>query len=240
MIIYPAIDLKDGACVRLYQGDMNQVTIYNESPAEQALSFAKEGCSWLHLVDLDGAVKGHPVNVEAVKEIIDRVDLPVQLGGGIRTEHDIEQWLEAGVNRVILGTKLVKDPSTAKDLCRKYPDQIVVGIDGDGEHVMVEGWLEKSDIKVQDLIQDFEEAGAAAVIYTDTRRDGTEQGLDTDNIKRLAGGTSLPFIVAGGVATLEDLKAMKAIEDSCGVNGVVIGRAFYENAFTPKEALAQC
>ncbi len=240
MIIYPAIDLKDGKCVRLYQGDMNQVTVYNESPADQALFFAKEGCSWLHLVDLDGAVKGYPVNVDAVKEIIERVDLPVQLGGGIRTEKDIETWLQAGVNRVILGTKLVKDPAQAKALCHKYPDQIVVGIDGDGEHVMVEGWLEKSDIRVQDLISDFEQAGAAAVIYTDTRRDGTEQGLDAENIKKLAGDTSLPFIVAGGVATLADLKAMKSLEESCGINGVVIGRAFYENAFTPKEALAQC
>lgn len=240
MIIYPAIDLKNGQCVRLYKGDMDKVTVYNDSPAEQALFFAKEGCSWLHLVDLDGAIKGKPVNIDAVKDIITRIDLPVQLGGGIRTEEDIKQWLGAGVSRVILGTKLVKEPEKAKELCAKYPDQIVIGIDGDGENVMIEGWLEKSNVKVSDLISDFEEAGAAAVIYTDTTRDGTKQGLNVKNIRKLAENTTLPFIVAGGVATLDDLKAMKELEQSCGINGVIIGRAFYAKAFTPKEALALC
>ncbi len=183
MIIYPAIDLKDGKCVRLYKGDMEQDVVYNDSPADQALAWAKAGFSWVHVVDLNGAVDGKPVNNDAVKAILDNIDLPIQLGGGIRTLEQIEHWLSEGVSRVILGTVAVRDPELVKRACALFPGQIVVGIDARDGMVAVEGWVESSDMRDVDLAREFEDAGVAAIIYTDIDRDGTGEGVNLERTK---------------------------------------------------------
>ena len=238
MIIYPAIDLKNGQCVRLHKGDMNAATIYNDNPAEQARDWAKAGFSWLHLVDLNGAVDGHPVNVEAVRGVLAATDLPVQLGGGIRTLKQIEDWLMEGVSRVILGTVAIKNPDLVREACALFPNQIVVGIDARGTRVAVEGWVEDSDIEVNDLASHFEDAGVAAIIYTDINRDGTGQGLNMSSTISLAQSTTIPVIASGGVASLADVRAVRAAVQY-GVSGVVIGTALYDGAINPILALQE-
>lgn len=238
MIIYPAIDLKDGKCVRLHKGDMNASTIYNEDPAAQAREWAEAGFAWLHVVDLNGAVDGKPVNAEAVRAILDATDLPVQLGGGIRTLAQIEGWFAEGVSRVILGTVAVKNPALVMEACDLFPGQIAVGIDARGTRVAVEGWVEESDMHVNDLAAKFEDAGVAAIIYTDIDRDGTGHGLNMQSTIALAQATSIPVIASGGVASLADVRAVRAAEQY-GVTGMIIGTALYDGAITPMMALQQ-
>lgn len=238
MIIYPAIDLKNGQCVRLHKGDMNAVTVFNDDPAAQAADWARAGFSWLHVVDLNGAVDGKPVNVDAVRSIIDAADLPVQLGGGIRTLKQIEDWLSEGVSRVILGTVAVKNPALVREACELFPNQIVVGIDARGTRVAVEGWVEESDMEVNDLAAMFEDAGVAAIIYTDINRDGTGEGLNMTNTIALAKSTTIPVIASGGVASLADVRAVRAAVEY-GVTGVIIGTALYNGAIDPVRALQE-
>ncbi len=238
MIIYPAIDLKDGQCVRLHKGDLAQQTVYNDNPAAQAVLWATSGFSWLHVVDLNGAVDGKPVNVDAVRGIIDAVDLPVQLGGGIRSLAQIEAWLDQGVSRIILGTVAVKNPDLVHEACSKFPGQIAVGIDARQGRVAVEGWIEQSDMEATELAALFEDAGVAAIIYTDIDRDGTGQGLNMESTISLARSTTIPIIASGGVGSLDDVRAVKEAVRH-GVEGVIIGKALYDGRIDPLAALRE-
>lgn len=234
--LYPAIDLKDGNCVRLHKGVMDSETIYNEDPADQALEWAKAGFAWIHIVDLNGAIEGKPVNENAVRSILDSVDLPLQLGGGIRSLEQIENWLNAGVNRVILGTVAVKDPALMIKACEYFPDQIMLGLDAYGMNVASEGWVEKSGQNMLNMIKQYEDCGLAGIIYTDINRDGTGEGLNMDNTIKLAEHVSVPVIASGGVGSLDDIKAVKQAEDQ-GVKGVIIGKALYDGRIDPLNAL---
>ncbi len=236
MIIFPAIDLKDGNCVRLQKGEMDRVTVFNDNPAQQALKFQQQGFKWLHVVDLNGAFAGRPVNIGPVQEIIKSVTIPLQLGGGIRDIATIEHWLEAGVTRVILGTIALRNPGIVIEACKKFPGKILVGVDGKGGKVAVEGWAETSDISVITLAQKFADIGVAAVLYTDVERDGMLQGIDLSGTKLLAASVNIPIIASGGVAGIADIKAVKAIADK-GVCGVVVGRALYDGKINIAEAL---
>ena len=227
MIIFPAIDLKNGQCVRLFKGDMNQVTVFNNSPAAQALEFEKQGFHYLHLVDLDGAIAGASANVEAIKSIIAAIKIPIQLGGGIRSLAAIEKWLELGVSRVILGTIAAKNPEIAKEACQKFPNRIMVGIDAKNGFVATEGWVETSSMKTLELAKKFEDCGVAAIIYTDISRDGTLTGFDYEGTKELAQNLKIPVIASGGMSSIDDVKKVAQLEEF-GVNGVIIGRALYE------------
>ena len=238
MIIYPAIDLKDGKCVRLVQGDMTRDTVYNEDPSAQALEWAQTGFNWLHIVDLDGAIEGVPKNHSAVRGILKSIDIPVQLGGGIRSEKQIEHWIEEGVSRVILGTAAVRNPDLVRWACREFPGQIAVGIDAlDGE-VMVDGWVDGSNIQAALLASHFEDAGVAAIIYTDIDRDGTGKGVNIEATKALAESTSIPVIASGGAGSIEDVRGVKEASLTHGLNGVIVGKAFYDKRIDPVEALA--
>ena len=237
MILFPAIDLKDGACVRLVRGEMNQSTTFNDDPAAQAREFAAAGFEWIHIVDLNGAFAGKPVNADAVAAIIDAVDLPVQLGGGIRSMDTIARWLEAGVRRVILGTAALKDPDLVRRACDQYPGRIVVGIDARDGRVAVEGWAETSEVKALDLALRFENDGVAAIVYTDIDRDGAMQGVNVDATVDLAFALTTPVIASGGVRGLSDLADLKENE-SAGIEGVISGRAIYDGRLDPGEALA--
>jgi len=237
MILYPAIDLKDGACVRLHKGEMDTATVYNPDPAAQAAAFAADGFAWLHVVDLNGAVEGRPVNEGAVRAIMGATPCPVQLGGGIRTLEGVERWIKAGVARVILGTAAIRTPELVFDAGRAFPGQIALGLDARGLDAAVDGWTAASGVSVLDLLKRFEDAGVAAVIYTDISRDGTGEGLNMDNTILLAGATRIPVIASGGVGSLEDLRAVKAAADK-GVQGVIIGRALYDGRISATEALA--
>lgn len=237
MIIYPAIDLKDGACVRLTKGDMSQDTVYNQDPAAQALSWVQAGFSWIHVVDLNGAIDGKPVNSAAAKSIINSIDIPVQLGGGIRTLAQIEYWLNEGISRVILGTVALRNPDLVHQACALFPDQIVVGIDARQGMVAVEGWVETSDMPATELAQKFEDCGVSAIIYTDIDRDGTGTGVNIDSTCALAQATRIPIIASGGVGSLDDIKAVSQAAQSHNLNGVVVGKAFYEGKINPQDAL---
>lgn len=237
MILFPAIDLKDGACVRLRQGDMNAATVFNDDPAAQARAFAAAGVEWLHLVDLDGAFAGRPVNAEAVDAILAAVDLPCQLGGGIRDLATVEHWLGRGIARVILGTAALKDPALVRTACRSFPGRIAVGIDARGGRVAVEGWAETSEITARELALRFEDAGVAAIIHTDIERDGLLAGANAEATAALAAAVNTPVIASGGVGGLEDLRALKAVEAS-GIAGVVVGRALYDGRLDLAAALA--
>ncbi|HLS68099.1 MAG TPA: 1-(5-phosphoribosyl)-5-[(5-phosphoribosylamino)methylideneamino]imidazole-4-carboxamide isomerase [Kiloniellales bacterium] len=239
MILFPAIDLKDGQAVRLLRGDMAQVTVFNPDPADQARRFAEAGFEWLHLVDLNGAFAGKPVNAGAVEAILQTVDIPVQLGGGIRDIGTIEHWLTLGVRRVILGTVAVKDPQLVQEACRAFPDRVVIGIDARDGKVAVEGWAETSEIDALELARRFEGAGAAAIVHTDVERDGAMGGPNLEASAALARGISIPVIVSGGVSSLADLLAIKEARDS-GITGAIIGRALYDGRLEPAEALARC
>lgn len=239
MIIYPAIDLKDGQCVRLYKGDMAQNTVYNDNPAAQASDWARAGFSWIHVVDLDGAIGGAPVNQDAVKAILDAVDIPVQLGGGIRTLAQIENWLQEGISRVILGTIALRDPELVKRACYEFPNQIAVGIDARNGNVAVEGWVEDSNMRATELAAMFEDAGVCSIIYTDIDRDGTGQGLNMISTIQLAQSTSIPIIASGGVGSLTDLELVRD-SASYGVEGVIVGKALYDGRIKPEDALKMC
>lgn len=235
MILYPAIDLKDGRCVRLLRGAMDQATVYNDDPAAQAASFAAAGFSWLHLVDLDGAIHGRAVNGAAVTAILAAVELPVQLGGGIRDMAAVERWLAAGVRRVILGTVALRDPDFVRAAGRRFPGRIVVGIDARGGRVAVEGWVETAETTAVDLARRFEDAGVAAIIYTDIDRDGTLAGANVAATAELARAVAIPVIASGGVAGIADIHAVRA---AGVIAGVVVGRALYDGRLAPAEALA--
>ncbi len=238
MILFPAIDLKDGACVRLYKGEMEKATVFNDSPANQAASFKDAGCKWLHVVDLNGAFAGKPVNAQAVEAILAVMspDVPVQLGGGIRDHATIDLWLEKGITRVILGTVAVRDPELVKDACKRHPGRIVVGIDARDGMVAVEGWAETSHLSALDLALKFEDAGVAAIVYTDIDRDGALTGCNVEATAALASAISTPVIASGGVSSLADMHALKAVESS-GIAGVISGRAIYDGRLNLAEAL---
>jgi phosphoribosylformimino-5-aminoimidazole carboxamide ribotide isomerase len=238
MIIYPAIDLKDGKCVRLHKGVMESETIYNDNPAAQALEFAQAGFAWIHIVDLNGAIEGKPVNKSAVTDILQAVDLPLQLGGGIRDLNQIETWLHAGVSRVILGTVAVKNPELMRKACALFPGQIVLGLDAYGDNVATEGWVETSGQNILELVQEYEEAGLEAIIYTDINRDGTGEGLNMDNTIKLAKSVSVPIIASGGVGSIKDIQAVRAAEKD-GVSGMIIGKALYDGRIDPLTALKE-
>ena len=227
MILFPAIDLKDGQCVRLFQGDMDQVTVFGDDPAAQARDFAAAGAKWLHVVDLNGAVSGRPVNEDAVTAILDAVDIPVQLGGGIRDRDTIEFWLERGVRRVILGTIAVRDPALVEQASRKHPGRVAVGIDARDGMVAVEGWTETSATTALDLAKRFRDSGLAVIIYTDISRDGAMQGPNIEAMVELARAISVPVIASGGVSSMADLEALKKAGQGL-LQGVISGRALYD------------
>ena len=236
MILFPAIDLKDGKCVRLKLGDMNQATIYNDNPAAQALAFEAQGFEWLHVVDLNGAFEGQSVNGVAVESILKATKNPVQLGGGIRTLAHIENWLSKGLARVILGTVAVRNPALVKEACKKFPDQIAVGIDAKGGKVAVEGWTEASALGEIELAKKFEGAGVAAIIYTDIERDGILTGINWESTLALADAISIPVIASGGLASIDDIKRMMQ-PDAAKLEGAITGRALYDGRLNAAEAL---
>lgn len=236
MILYPAIDLKNGNCVRLLRGDMNAATVFSASPAEQARAFEAAGFSWLHLVDLDGACAGESRNGESISAILAALTIPVQLGGGIRSMEHITHWLEAGIARVILGTAAARNPALVLEACKAYPNHITVGIDARAGMVAVEGWAETSTLSAIDLAKRFEDAGVAAIIYTDIDRDGAMQGANVTETAALARAISTPVILSGGVTTVADLQHISE-EGGSGISGAIIGRALYEGTITAEEAL---
>ncbi|MBL8674937.1 MAG: 1-(5-phosphoribosyl)-5-[(5-phosphoribosylamino)methylideneamino]imidazole-4-carboxamide isomerase [Rhodospirillales bacterium] len=237
MILFPAIDLKDGQCVRLLRGDMEKATIFNVSPADQARRFVDAGCEWLHLVDLNGAIEGRPVNKAAVVSILEAVgELPIQLGGGIRDIETIALWLDAGVRRVILGTVAVSNANLVRDACRQWPGRIAVGIDARDGVVAVDGWTKQSTVKALDLALRFEDAGVAAIIYTDINRDGAMGGVNVDQTVTMALHLTTPVIASGGVATIDDLRELKR-QEATGIVGVVAGRSLYDGRIGLAEAL---
>ncbi len=234
MRLYPAIDLKDGKCVRLLKGDMAAATIYNDDAAAQAQQFGAMGFDYLHVVDLNGAVSGDLVNQPVVRKILDAVNVPVQLGGGIRTADSVKRWLDAGLARVILGTIALKNPALVKDVARQFPGQIVVGIDARNGMVATEGWVDTSDVSAVDLARLFEDAGVAAIVYTDIARDGTLAGPNLEETAALASAISIPVILSGGIANLANVEAVKAAGN---IEGIIIGRALYEKTLDPMAAL---
>lgn len=227
MILYPAIDLKGGQCVRLLRGEMAAATVYNDDPAAQARAFRDAGCAWVHVVDLDGAFAGKPVNGEAVRAILAAVDVPVQLGGGIRDRAGIEAWLEAGVARVVLGTVALRDPALVIAACKAHPGRVAVGIDARAGKVAVEGWAETAEVTAEQLALQFEDAGVAAIVFTDIDRDGALQGPNLAATAALARRLSTPVIASGGVSSLDDLKAIAGLAAD-GVAGAIVGRALYD------------
>jgi len=239
MILYPAIDLKDGKCVRLLRGEMDKATVFPESPATQATLFEKAGFEWLHIVDLNGAFEGKPVNESAVKAILAAVKMPVQLGGGIRNMEMIDRWINAGVSRIILGTAALRNPVLVKEACRLFPNQIAVGIDAKGGKVAVNGWAEVSDQSAVDLAKRFEDVGVSAIIYTDINRDGAMEGPNVEETVKLAEVITTPVIASGGMTSLQDISRYKEVETS-GIEGVIIGRALYDGAIQPADALKLC
>ncbi len=237
MIFFPAIDLKDGQCVRLLRGDMKAATVFNDDPGAQARAFSAQGCEWLHVVDLNGAFEGKPVNAEAVISILDALDIPIQLGGGIRDLETVDFWLNNGVRRVILGTVALRDPDLVKRACERHPGRIAVGIDAKGGFVAVEGWAEVSEMTAFDLADKFEDAGVAAIIYTDIERDGAMEGPNVKATVDLAARTSTPIIASGGVSSMDDLKALKRAGGDL-LEGVISGRAVYDGRIDPAAAIA--
>ena len=228
MIFFPAIDLKDGQCVRLEKGDMDRATIFDSDPVSRAKSFLISGCSWLHLVDLNGAFQGKPVNQQAVENIIKNVDINIQLGGGIRNLETIDLWINTGIDRVILGTMALTKPDLVISACKKYPGKIAVGIDAREGMVAVEGWVKQTKIKALDLVKTFEDVGVSAIIYTDINRDGILTGPAINETIELAESINIPVIVSGGVSSIEDIKEIQS-KNCSGIMGVISGRAIYDN-----------
>jgi phosphoribosylformimino-5-aminoimidazole carboxamide ribotide isomerase len=237
VILFPAIDLKGGQCVRLLKGDMRAATVFNDDPAAQARLFEVQGFRWLHVVDLDGAIAGKAGNAAAVEAILRAVAIPVQLGGGIRDAGSIERWLERGVRRVILGTAALANPALVREACHAYPGSIAVGIDARGGKVAVEGWAKTSDVPALELALRVEDAGVTAIIYTDIDRDGALTGVNVEATAALATRLETPVIASGGVASLNDIRALQRHE-SDGIEGVICGRALYDGRIEPKAALA--
>ncbi len=235
MILYPAIDLKDGQAVRLLRGEMDKATVFSDDPAAQARAFVEAGCEWLHLVDLNGAFAGEPVNAAPVEAILKACDAPAQLGGGIRDMATIETWIDKGLARVILGTVAVENPDLVREAARAFPGKVAVGIDARNGMVATKGWAEETDVQVTDLARSFEDAGVAAIIYTDINRDGAMQGPNIEATAALARAVSIPVIASGGVSSVEDLIALR----DCGValNGAISGRALYDGAIDLTEAI---
>jgi len=239
VIFYPAIDLKDGQCVRLAQGDMDRATVFNDDPTAQAKTFAAAGASWVHVVDLNGAFAGKPINAAAVEAIASAVSCPVQLGGGIRDMAMAERWVTTGVTRIVLGTAAVKDADFVRQACKAFPDRVAVGIDARDGRVAVEGWAETSDITAEDLAKRFEDGGVAAIIHTDIERDGVLSGPNVDASAALAEAVNIPIIVSGGVSSLDDLQTIKnRAVTTPGLAGVISGRALYDGRIDLGEALA--
>jgi len=235
--LYPAIDLKGGQCVRLFKGDMDQATVFNDSPADQAGRFQRDGFEWLHVVDLDGAIEGRAVNQPAVRAILEATSAPVQLGGGVRTLAQVEAWLEAGVTRVILGTVAVRDPELVKAAARAHPGRIAVAVDMRDGMVAVHGWVETSDLSAIELSKRFEDAGVCALIVTDIGRDGTLEGVNVEGVGAVADAVSVPVIASGGVASVQDLRDLIARPGS-PIAGAVLGKSLYAGKIRPSEALS--
>ncbi len=237
MILFPAIDLKDGQCVRLELGDMDKATVFNDDAGAQAAAFQAQGFEWLHIVDLNGAFEGKPVNAGAVEDILGAITIPAQLGGGIRDLATIEMWLGKGLRRVILGTAAVRDPDLVGEACRQFPGQVAVGIDAKGGKVAVEGWAETSDLAAVDLARQFEDAGVSAIIFTDIDRDGVLKGLNIESTLELASAVSIPVIASGGLASIDDIHRM--LQPECAkLEGAISGRALYDGRLDPAEAIA--
>jgi phosphoribosylformimino-5-aminoimidazole carboxamide ribotide isomerase len=237
MILFPAIDLKDGRCVRLARGEMAAATVFNDDPAAQAVAFQSQGFRYLHVVDLNGAFAGKPVNGAAVEAILSVVGIPVQLGGGIRDLATIEAWLKAGIRRVILGTAALRDPGLVREACRRFPGRVAVGIDARGGMVAVEGWAETSTLTALEMARRYEDAGVAAIIHTDIDRDGILKGLNLAATAELARATSVPVIASGGLAGIEDVNALLRPEHAM-LEGAIAGRALYDGRLDAREALA--
>lgn len=237
MILFPAIDLKNGQCVRLEQGDMARATVFNLDPAAQARSFAAQGFQYLHVVDLDGAFAGKPVNAQAVESMLQVVSMPVQLGGGIRDLNTVEGWLAKGISRVIIGTAAVRDPALVKQAAKKFPGRVAVGLDARDGKVAVEGWAESSQVTALEIAQRFEDAGVAAIIFTDIARDGLLKGINWEATIALAEAVSIPVIASGGLASIDDVKALLAPQAK-KLEGAIAGRALYDGRLDPAEALA--
>jgi len=236
VILYPAIDLKDGQCVRLLYGDMDRATVFNTSPADQACQFAKSGFDWLHVVDLNGAIEGRAVNTAAVEAILEAVSIPIQLGGGVRTFEDIERWIETGVTRVILGTVAVRDPALVKRAAAAFPEQIAVAVDVKDGKVAVHGWVSASELEPIELSKRFEDSGVAALIVTDIGRDGALTGINVEGVGAVADAVSIPVIASGGLASVKDIQLLKA-RKGAPIAGAILGRAIYTGAITAEEAI---
>jgi phosphoribosylformimino-5-aminoimidazole carboxamide ribotide isomerase len=237
MILFPAIDLKDGKCVRLEQGDMARATVFNLDPAAQASAFAAQGFEYLHVVDLDGAFAGKPVNAQAVERMLKLIKIPVQLGGGIRDLKTVQGWLDKGIARVIIGTAAVRDPALVKQAAKAFPGRVAVGLDARDGKVAVEGWAETSQVTALEIAQRFEDAGVAAIIFTDIARDGLLKGLNIDATIALAESISIPVIASGGLASIEDVKALLAPRAK-KLAGAIAGRALYDGRLDPASALS--
>ncbi|WP_456430741.1 1-(5-phosphoribosyl)-5-[(5-phosphoribosylamino)methylideneamino]imidazole-4-carboxamide isomerase [Thermosulfuriphilus sp.] len=237
MLVVPAIDLKGGRCVRLFQGQMDKETVFSEDPASVALRWQNEGAELLHVVDLDGAIEGRPVNFKEIMEILKVVSIPVELGGGIRDLETIEKYLSLGIDRIILGTVACRDPKLVREACRLFPDKIVVGIDVRGDQVAVSGWVDTVEVYFLDLARLFEEAGVRAIIFTDISRDGTRSGVNIEKTRSLLEAVSVPVYAAGGVSNLDDIRRLLTLEP-LGLEGVITGRAIYTGSLNLREAIA--
>ena len=237
MILFPAIDLKDGLCVRLLRGDMQQATIFNPDPIRQAEDFETAGFQWLHMVDLNGAIEGKPVNTEIVSKVVSSVDIPIQLGGGIRNKKTLEHWINIGVNRIVLGTAALSDPEFVFQACADFPGKIVIAIDARDGMVAIDGWTKDSGVRALDLALRFEDKGAAAILFTDINRDGAMGGVNIEATVDLAFSLTTPVIASGGVSSLNDLKELKE-KATAGIQGVICGRALYDGRIETAEAIA--
>jgi phosphoribosylformimino-5-aminoimidazole carboxamide ribotide isomerase len=237
MMLYPAIDLKDGRCVRLIAGNLDDATVFNEDPKAQAQIFQTAGFQWIHVIDLDGAIAGRPRNAGAVNRILEAAAIPVQIGGGVRSLEAVEYWLNAGASRVILGTAAVRDPKFVREAARDFPERIVVAIDARGGKVAVAGWVEQTEIDALDLARRFEDAGVAALIVTDIGRDGMKTGINLGLVGSVADAVAIPVIASGGLAGVEDIKALRA-RAGRPVHGAILGRALYDGALEARAALA--
>jgi len=236
MIIIPAVDIKKGRCVRLFQGRMDSETVFSDDPAAMAKRWEEEGAELIHVVDLDGAVGKRPQNTDSIRKILEAVNVPVQVGGGIRNEETIKMYLDFGIGRVIVGTEAIQNPQLVKDACRAFPDQIVVGIDARKGMVAIEGWTKTTEIQAVDLAKQFEDCGVAAIIFTDIHRDGMQTGPNINETRRLAENVSIPVIASGGVSTIEDIINLLPLKEA-GVTGVITGRAIYNGTLNLNEAI---
>ncbi len=236
MIVFPAIDILDGACVRLMQGQYDEVTEYAKDPSEMVSRWEEEGASWIHVVDLDGARDGHPVNLSTVEKMVKKANVSIQYGGGVRNETDLKTLLDIGVNRVVVGTAMIKDEEFAQTAIKKYGPQLVAGIDAKGGRVSIEGWIEDTNIRAVDLANKLKDMGVARIVYTDISVDGTSQGPSIATTKDLAEALGIPVIASGGVSSLWDIEALEMVSE-VGIEGVIVGRALYENTFGLAEAI---